>query len=343
MSRHKSRGIGYRSAGRAGFTLVELLVVIAIIGVLVSLLLPAVQAAREAARRTQCSNNIRQIGVALHNYHDTAGRFPPGGIHHAGGPAQGRWENGSSTSWRASWLVLLLPFLEREGLHSQFNFGIRARDSAENLEVVRTVIPTFVCPSTGSQKAAWQMSTSSSHLFAKGNYGACFSAGSAFSQTAFSGTRMDWERAVFNAAGHYGAQMADIKDGSSNVIAVSEILTRDSSGDGRGAWAYPTGSFFSGGNQDPNCTRDDRLPPNGIALDNCFRDKPAFCNSNNNDPQLRCIAVGDRPNIAARSYHPGGVHAMLADGSVKFINDQIAIETWTRLLCLHDGEPVGQY
>jgi len=337
MSRHKSRGISNRSVGRSGFTLVELLVVIAIIGILVSLLLPAVQAAREAARRTQCSNNIRQIAVALHNYHDTAGRFPPGGIHHAG-----TGQNGSSTSWRASWLVMLLPFLEREGLHAQFNFGIRARDSAENLQVVATVIPTFVCPSTGSRKAAWQMSTSSSHLFAKGNYGACFSAGSGFSSTAFSGSRMDWERSVFNASFHYGAQMADIKDGSSNVIAVSEILTRDSKDDGRGAWAYPTGSFFSGGNQDV-CDRDIRLPPNGIALDDCLADKPAFCVSSATDVQLRCIANGNRPNIAARSYHPGGVHAMLADGSIKFINDQIATDTWTRLLCIHDGEPIGQY
>jgi hypothetical protein len=87
---------------------------------------------------------------------------------------------------------------------------------------------------------------------------------------------------------------------------------------------------FSGGNQDV-CDRDVRIPPNGIALDDCQADKPAFCVSSATDVQLRCIANGNRPNIAARSYHPGGVHAMLADGSIKFINDQIQIDTWTRL------------
>jgi prepilin-type N-terminal cleavage/methylation domain-containing protein len=130
MSRHKSRGIGYRSGGRSGFTLVELLVVIAIIGVLVSLLLPAVQMAREAARRTQCSNNIRQLGVALHNYHDTVGRFPPGGIHNN----RNTWENGSSTSWRANWLLLLLPYLERQG---------NVRPSTTSRSAHATVVPMW--------------------------------------------------------------------------------------------------------------------------------------------------------------------------------------------------------
>ncbi len=331
---------------KLGFTLVELLVVIAIIGVLVSLLLPAVQAAREAARRTQCANNIRQLAVALHNYHDTVGRFPPGGIYYS----TNAWPNPNSTSWRASWITMLLPQLEQQGLYDLYDFSVRFTDAAalraNNLEVVGTRIPTLVCPSIGTQQADWHQGGSTSRIFAKGNYGACFSSGSAFSATSFKGTRMDIDRAVFNAAGRYGAQLADIKDGTSNVVAVAEILTRDHERDGRGAWGYPTGAFFSGGNQLAITDRDATKVPNGNAVDDRFVDEVYECSSPTTDtlkPRLRCVEGQTRPNIAARSYHPGGVHAILCDGSVKFINDSIDAQTWRRLLCIHDGEPIDQY
>lgn len=335
---------------KPGFTLVELLVVIAIIGVLVSLLLPAVQSAREAARRTQCSNNIRQIAIALHNYHDTVGRFPPGGIHNSHGPAIPWYDGANSTSWRASWLLCVLPQLEQQGLYELYNFNRRARDGGDNAEVVGTAIKTLICPSVGTEQASWVLSEGVNPVFAKGNYAACFSAGSAYSQTSFSGANMDFERAVFNAAGHYGAQMADIKDGTSNVVAVSEILTRDSSADGRGAWAYPTGSFFSGGLAQ-SCSSADNMTeapkvPNGNALQDCRADQPSWCSgptTGGDVSRLRCLGGANRPNIAARSYHPGGVHAMLADGSIRFINDSIDAETWKRLLCIHDGETIDQF
>jgi prepilin-type N-terminal cleavage/methylation domain-containing protein len=346
MSRHKSPGIGYRNGGRSGFTLVELLVVIAIIGVLVALLLPAVQMARESARRTQCGNNVRQLGVALHNYHDTVRRFPPGGIHHLGGPAQKTWQDANSPGWRASWLVFLLPYLEREGLYQQYDFSVPPSQSPASAEVVATPIPTFVCPSTGSRHQAWVGQAGGSIPFAKGHYGACFSAGSAYSIGSFNGVRMDDDRAVFNAAGHYGAMLADIKDGASNVIAVSEILTRDTPNDSRGAWAYPAGSFFSGSNHVDDVSVGSPLPPNGIALEPSFQDKPIDCSAPLTDKRMACVSPPTdptRPNIAARSQHPGGMHALLADGSVKFIGEQIDIDTWLRLLCIHDGEPVGQY
>jgi type II secretory pathway pseudopilin PulG len=325
---------------------VELLVVIAIIGVLVALLLPAVQMARESARRTQCSNNIRQLGVALHNYHDTISRFPPGGVHHLGGPAQKTWQNADSPGWRASWLVFLLPYLEREGLYEQYNFSVPPSQDPLSAEVVATPIPTLTCPSVGSRHQAWVGQAGGGIAFAKGHYGACFSAGSAYSPGSFNGIRMDLDRAIFNAAGHYGAMLADVKDGASNVIAVSEILTRDTPNDSRGAWAYPAGAFFSGHNHVDDVTVGLPLQPNGIALDPNLhlRDKVIDCSAPPTDKDLACDDSNPaRPNVAARSYHPGGVHALLADGSVKFIGEQIEIDTWLRLLSIQDGDPVGKY
>ena len=319
---------------RRGFTLVELLVVIAIIGILVALLLPAVQSAREAARRTQCSNNLKQIGVALHNYHDTHMSFPPGGLHHSG-PGQG----GDSTSWRCSWLLLLLPMLEQQALYNEYDFNIRARDGGPNVTVVGTYISTLICPSAGRRTDLdrWQLALGVKPLFAKGNYAACFSAGSGYSQTSFRGARMQIDRAAFNAAWHYGANFAAITDGTSNTVVCAEILNSESPKDDRGAWAYPSGSFFSGGNQ-TDFDRDVRLPPNGNALDDRRKDKPCFCNAPQTDRNLRCNANASRPNVAARSKHPGGVHTVQGDASVRFVTDEIDINTWVHMLCIHDAD-----
>ena len=120
---------------RGGFTLVELLVVIAIIGILVALLLPAVQAAREASRRTECANHLKQIGVAMHNYHDTHKRLPYG-------------SPGCCTLPGGTWPALLLPFIERQSLYDQIDFNKTPKDPV-NAQAVAQVIPTYICPSDG--------------------------------------------------------------------------------------------------------------------------------------------------------------------------------------------------
>lgn len=120
------------------FTLVELLVVIAIIGILIALLLPAVQAAREAARRTSCFNNLHQMGIALHNYHTALGTFPPGGLE----PRSPQWPQGRQLAWS----VLLLPYMEQGSLYDKIDTG-KAFDAAENADAARTVLAVYVCPS----------------------------------------------------------------------------------------------------------------------------------------------------------------------------------------------------
>ena len=137
-----SQGIPQR-----GLTLVELLVVIAVIGVLVALLLPAVQAAREAARRTSCLNNLRQMGIATHNHHDAQGAFPPGGVEH-------RWMINPQTGRRygaagrqLAWSVFLLPYLEQEPLFGRLDIK-KPFDAPENAEGAATILSVYVCPST---------------------------------------------------------------------------------------------------------------------------------------------------------------------------------------------------
>ncbi|QDV36098.1 DUF1559 family PulG-like putative transporter [Tautonia plasticadhaerens] len=131
------RGACARPSRGDGFTLIELLVVIAIIGVLIALLLPAVQAAREAARRAQCLNNLRQMGLALHGYHDTAGHFPPGGwLRRPGEPM--RW---------LAWSALLLPNLEQPDLFDAMNLAV-AHDHAANGTAARTVLDVYLCPTS---------------------------------------------------------------------------------------------------------------------------------------------------------------------------------------------------
>lgn len=308
---------------------------IAIIGVLVALLLPAVQAAREAARRAQCQNQLKQVVLALHNHVDVKKKLPPGGEHDVHRLSTGYSPSGDTTSWGPSWLVHTLPYLEQTSLYQQWDFTIpRARDGANGV-VSATPLPMLVCPSAGSSPQPYVNTVN----FARGNYAANCGAGNGYSDGDFN---LNSERGPFHLGRYYGATLADIEDGTSNTILVGEILAGNRAGDTRGAWAFPSGAMFSGGDG-ANVSPRNILTPNSNALDDTKRDKPGRCEAANDDRQLRCTAGGNRPYQTARSKHSGGVQIGLADGSVRFIRDSINVDTWRRLLAQADGQVVGDY
>ena len=324
----------------AGFTLVELLVVIAIIGILVGLLLPAVQAAREAARRMSCSNNLKNLGLALHNYESANKRIPPAGFHNRDGVGAAS----DSTSWGPSWCVMILPFIEQTNLHSQYFFNARfARDSDF---VVRQRVQTFLCPSD-EFSLTWDSQTQPSAItgvvakFARGNYAANGGGANAFSTGDYA---LPQARGPFSMGGPptgFGA----ITDGLSNTIFLSELIIANRATDVRGAWAYPVGVYFCGGSRYNNPpTPQEFLVPNGNALDDTKRDRNSFCSSIwATDRNLRCLApsVTNRAYQTARSRHTGGVQVARGDGSVTFIPNGIEPLTWRLLLSQADGQVVG--
>jgi prepilin-type N-terminal cleavage/methylation domain-containing protein len=325
-----------------GFTLIELLVVIAIIAILIALLLPAVQQAREAARRTQCKNNLKQMGLALHNYMDVFGRLPPAGIHNVEiTNNNGLSPSSASTSWGPSWITLSLPYFEQANLYAQYNFTgppapPRARD---NVAVVGTQLSAVQCPSDSASEAPKFASTAN---YARGNYAANCGRGNAYSNTDF---QIAQERGPFAMTNYYGAKIAAIRDGTSNTLLVAEIISGKAAGDVRGAWAYPVGVVIS--NSDPSYAPVPRiqLRPNGNALDNTMQDAPGFCSASNTDRQLRCGAQygGNRARQTARSQHTGGVQVCLADGSGRFISENLDLGVWLNLLSMADGNVIGEF
>jgi prepilin-type N-terminal cleavage/methylation domain-containing protein/prepilin-type processing-associated H-X9-DG protein len=322
-----------RSSRRRGFTLVELLVVIAIIGILIGLLLPAVQAAREAARRMECANNLKQLALAMHNYHETFRSLPTPGFHFRDGDGA----SANSTSWGPSWAVILLPFVEQRNLHEAYNFRLlRARDG-QNAQVVGVQVSVYVCPSDFGRKTPWN---NSNVLFARGNYGVNGGAGNIFSRSNFDSVPA--ERGPFHLGRHYGARIADIRDGTSNTVMIAEILAGDRSGDVRGAWAYPSGAYICGSSPHYANPRY-RLVPNGVALDDNQCDRPAFCSATNDDRQLRCFSGGSRAVQTSRSRHPGGVQVALCDGSARFVRETIELNTWLSILSMNDGVTPAEF
>ena len=186
----------WAAARRRGVTLIELLVVMAILGLLVGLLLPAVQAARESARRTACFNNLRQMGIGLHNYHRDLGTFPPGGIE----PRMGRSSKGRQLAWSA----MLLMYLEQNPLHAKIDFG-KAFDAPENAAAAATVLSVYLCPSTARSAPLVQ------------GRGAC-DYGGIYGQSLIGKNSPPNGTMLYNRA----ISVADILDGTSTTLIVSE-------------------------------------------------------------------------------------------------------------------------
>ena len=349
----------------AGFTLVELLVVIAIIGILVALLLPAVQAARAAARRTQCQNNLKQVGLALLNYESTFGQLPAGSLNLLPEYVGTGEFLGDSNTWRATWVHQILPYLEESNLADRYDDTVSIY-ADDNPLVTRTVLVSMRCPEDGENFSNFFDPNSTTGLvsgdFAKANYAACYSRDDAFSFGDFFNPfnpTGDWReyRAAFSAVGQFGAKLQQISDGLTNTVLVSEIITFNSTEDIRGAWAHPAGIGFVGdknADERPFSAQDRTnfraaMTPNASQFGELTSDRPQYCAPEANietggggDPLIGCndpFAIAEI-NIGARSYHTGGVHACLGDGSVRFVSEDIDAFAWAWMLSIQDEQVV---
>lgn len=321
----------------AGFTLVELLVVIAIIGILIALLLPAVQAAREAARRAQCTNNLKQLALGLHNYESSYGTFPPGAIYMGTTAITSAAQICRDGGWGATWVVMVLPFIEQKPLADQYVSGSLARTggaTTANNMVTRTQIPALLCP---THPPITSRLTQDFDGFAKGNYAGCTGGGQMVLWSHFNNSEY---KGVFSVVGQYGAKLRDITDGTSNVVMLSEICILDNVSDDRGAWGWCAGPLFSG---QAYCNSQTRIfTPNTTQYTDCSQ----YAANNTNETKFNLKNDPDGTTgagVGARSFHPGGVNAALADGSVRFLSDTIDQANYLHLLAIGDGNPLKEF
>jgi prepilin-type N-terminal cleavage/methylation domain-containing protein/prepilin-type processing-associated H-X9-DG protein len=318
----------------AGFTLVELLVVIAIIGVLVALLLPAVQAAREAARRMRCSNNIKQIALACHNYESTFGTFPPGGIvSYRPGVAvtESNFCTVGSDTTQAPWSVLILPYLEESNLHSRFDFSKPFTGSSNipglspNRELFFLTMKKYQCTSDPD-------STSSVN---NGNYLGVQGGGPPVSDPALAGSppcSTQLGTRVFFQSGsiftNSKVRMAEITDGTSSTFLIGEsryMPTARMRGGGDAAFAGWS---------------------SGLKADNVFAVPLTFAGAVLQiNAQKECkVGVADCFGFVSRifgSMHPGGCYFGMADGSVQFVNQNIDLNIYRQAANRDDGLTTG--
>lgn len=328
---------------RTGFTLVELLVVIAIIGILIALLLPAVQAAREAARRSQCSNNLKQIGLALHNYVDTAKAFPPARVR----------DERCSTTWTSNntnWAARILAHMEQSALYDAIDWTVWPGWNAPNDAVRNQVVKGFLCPSDGGEgnvpwtdpSGARVTGGSPNAAYGHTNYVGCIGDDWQIRVRTRDNHGLFFEMRYFNSGENAGAvKFASIRDGTSNTVAVSECIigfprlrinstepnppTPDDNG-------CPTsGTPYTGGDQQRGNSWFRGYEPASMAFTTLMT------------PNSRLYDCGENSGNAAmtaRSFHPGGVQCVFADGSGHFVSETIDWTVWRWLGNKADGNPV---
>lgn len=348
---------------RAGFTLIELLVVIAIIAVLIALLLPAVQQAREAARRTQCKNNLKQLGLALHNFHDTYSRFPAGCMPDLNGgntdPGQAA-SVGVAAAWGSSWKVHILPYIDQAPIYNGWQFSgnsgyVNANNMSQTTPLVHgKIIAAYRCPSSSlPDKYASSNNNGAIQMFTTytGTSGSAANSGTMNVNpiNQFSSGNAGWVSGNGTLYPNSRTNMKDLQDGTSNVIVVHEESDhqRDAAG------IKVTGSFSAITSQGPHgwtmgCTSDSRIPP----LFQSGGDNRSFnCSTvrypintkglGNTCGNGTCDNTGT--NIPINSTHVGGAHVLMGDGAVRFLAENMDLTTLLKLASGSDNLPVGEF
>lgn len=332
---------------RKAFTLIELLVVIAIIAVLIALLLPAVQQAREAARRTQCKNNLKQLGLALHNYHDTANTFPPGWI----GISTGNYSG-------FGWNSMLLPYVDQGPLYNSLSQGgipnMLTGLAANTVVTVRTtdsVLSALRCPSDAGSPTATTL-TNTAIQFGRSNYPAVCGfdptqtgistnwAAAPLTLPTTSSQRMQsyWVDQMINQwGGCFGENtrkgIRDMSDGSSNAFVVGERYTPAES-------SASTPSTIAG-----DCIWAG-IPIAASPTSGSFMQSLVVgeCTTRINFGSTAASGGSARADTAGYgSMHTGGCHFLMGDGAVKFISENIDMNTYRALSRINDGSVVGDY
>ncbi|MFO1095810.1 MAG: DUF1559 domain-containing protein [Planctomycetaceae bacterium] len=371
-----------RPERRWAFTLIELLVVIAIIAVLIALLLPAVQQAREAARRTQCKNNLKQIGLAFHNYESSFKTFP-GTLYlilSSGSPANGIGQGlynqpaGLESLNVHNWAEMILPFIDQQNVYNAINFSVPMAwgnasgapygtyPVAQPAAVMSAVVPSFICPTTprsSNSNAPYQTATALGDtggaiswwygggaldyvglaMFSDAKNAGGVAPGPQWAGTTGNSGRTMMDGDSFNGTNSGGIKIAKVPDGLSNTLLLCEVANLANE------WAMGVLRGVNNTTGQPNTHDGDSWTDYKMGILGLRPLRPGSFTTNNGGPGRSrgpcMINCNNRWNVY--SFHVGGAQAVLGDGSVRMLSQNMSLTTLSNLFCIDDGAPLGEF